>query len=155
MAKEKKTKTAPVADVPETDPRLITLVGAFLKDTGLASTAKIFEAETSSRKINKKKSTAIPTPASLSEALAAWEKSLLVKADADEDSGNESEDESSDSSDSSDDDSSDDDSSDDDSSDSDNEDDVEMKDDSSETITDDKKADRLVFATSYAGIELF
>lgn len=130
MAKDKKTKPAAAA-VPETDPRLFALVGAFLKDAGLSSSAKIFEAETSTRKVNSKKSSAVPTPKSLDEALLAWEKSLLVKGEADEDSGNESEDEDSDSGEDSSD------NSDDDSSDGE---DSDMKDDSSATVSGDEKA---------------
>jgi hypothetical protein len=126
MAKDKKVKIKLEAKV---DPRLYDLVGLFLKDAGLSSSAKIFEAETS-RKI--KKSTALPKPASLDETLKAWDK-LIVKVDAEEDSGNETEDESSDSGeetpDSSDDESGDE--------------DVEMKDDSSATVSgDDKKTDK-------------
>ncbi|KAF8244214.1 hypothetical protein K440DRAFT_23905 [Wilcoxina mikolae CBS 423.85] len=121
MAKDKKVKTTPEANV---DLRLYDLVGLFLKEAGLSSSAKIFEAETS-RKV--KKSTALPKPASLGEALKAWDKTM-VKAAAEEDSGNESEDESSDSGEETPDS-------------SDDESDAEAGDDSSVTVSgDDKKA---------------
>jgi hypothetical protein len=129
MAKDKKTKAA-AAPVKEVDPRLIALVGSFLKDAGLTSTTKIFKAETESKKL--KADSATPAPASLEEALKAWESARekdQEEKEEEEDSGDESDSESSDSSDS--------DSSDSDSSDEESEDE---KSESSATMSADEKA---------------
>jgi cobalamin biosynthesis protein CobT len=122
MAKDKKTTKATKAtkaSEPKVDARLYTLVGSFLKDAGLSSTVKIFEAETSSRKVEK--SSKLPAPKSLEEALVAWEKT--AEKPTAEDSGEESDSESSDS----------------DSSDSDSDDDT----DSTATLAEEKKEEKV------------
>lgn len=87
MAKDKKSKTI--------DPRLVALAGSFLKDAGLTSTAKIYEVEIAKRKL--KTSESVAGPASLAEALEAWDKAAAGGIEGAEDSGNESDNESSDS----------------------------------------------------------
>lgn len=94
--KKKTKKNAISPQPPKVDPRLFDLVGSFLREAGLESTARLFETEIATRKFDK--SSALPKPPSLNEALIAWEKSGVKTAAAeDDDSGNESEDESSDS----------------------------------------------------------
>ena len=142
--KEKKTKSKSALQAASVDPRLVALVGNFLKDAGLASTAKIFDAETTSKKIAA--AYTAPAPASLADALKAWEEMKAVKVeegDEGEDSGHEGDLESSDSDmDASDSDSdsgaSDMDASDSDSDSSDSDKDEEMKDDSSATVSGDE-----------------
>jgi hypothetical protein len=87
MAKDKKPKTV--------DPRLVALAGSFLKDSGLISTAKIYEVEVAKRGLKTSKS--VVGPASLAEALEAWDKAAAGGIEDEEDSGNESDSESSDS----------------------------------------------------------
>jgi len=86
MAKGTKAKT--------TDPRLVALVGSFLKDAGLPSSVKVYELETEKKSLKSSKAAAGPT--SLAEALKAWDKAA-AKTEEEEDSGNESDNESSDS----------------------------------------------------------
>ena len=121
--KKKTKKYAVPPQPPKVDPRLFDLVGSFLREAGLESTARIFEAEIATRKLDK--SSAFPKPPSLHEALIAWEKSGVKTAAADEDSGNESEDESSDSEE--------------DTPAASESEDMEMKDDSSNTLSDSEK----------------
>jgi nucleolin len=95
MAKDKKTKAAAAAK--EVDPRLVALVGSFLRDAGFTSTTKIFKAETESKKLMA--GSVKPAPTSLEEALQAWESvyGKDQKEEKEEDSGDESDSESSDS----------------------------------------------------------